>query len=53
MGTIIVSIYMVWYRKERERKKRNGSSPVERGISEEMKAVGNGLKWVACHSGLW
>lgn len=30
------------------RKRQNGSCPVERGRSEEVKAVRNGLRWEAC-----
>lgn len=43
MGTIMVSTYMVGYRRERQ----NYSCPMERVGSEEVKAVRNRLMWVA------
>lgn len=45
-GIIMVSKYVVWYGRERE--KQNGSSPVERCRSEEVRVVRSGLRWVAC-----
>lgn len=41
----MVNKYMVGYGTERE--KQNGSCPVERGRSEELKAVRSRLRWVA------
>lgn len=49
MGTIIVSIYMVWYRKEREKKtewfKSCGERYIRRDENSEQRAEMGGLSF--------